>query len=161
MDVRNNKSIDKSKVTINHIQDLLLENESKQNLIKESTQVRNKQTALVISKMYIADMPIQKVSVDQIEDCLTELIDNYSNSSIDKTYLKLAAIFRKARKIGIIKEDPFAEGDVTKPKSKKEDRKVEAFTIEEQQAFMKQLASKEYCHRTNTLLHDLYRNANR
>lgn len=144
-DIRSYKYVDKSNKTINQILDRILKEQEKNNKIKPSTVYRNKQDQAIISRMYISDMPIQDVTDDQISDCLSDLIYDYSNSSIDKVYMKLARVFLRASTRGIIKRDPFAiKGNIEKPKSMKKDRKVGTLTLEEEQKLRKQIKEKDY-----------------
>ncbi len=95
--------------------------------------------------MYISSLPIQKVTTDDINECLLDLTTDYANSSIDKIYMKLAKIYNKAYRMGVITEDPFSiKGEIEKPRSKKPDKKVEALTLEQEKAFREQLSKKNY-----------------
>ena len=94
--------------------------------------------------MYIADLPIQKVGATQINDCLLDLV-HYSNSYISKIHQMLAAVFNKAMLLQIINVSPFSiKGNIIKPRSNKENKKIEALTIEEHRKFMNQLQEKDY-----------------
>jgi len=66
VNIQENKFIDKSKLTITEVIDLMLEEEEKSNRISESTLIRKEATANIIKKMFIAQMPIQKVTAVQI-----------------------------------------------------------------------------------------------
>ena len=60
----------------------------------------------------------------------------------------LGNVFNKAVLLGLIPQNPFSiKGNIIKPRSKKPDKKVEALTVEEQKAFMEQLAKKDYKYR--------------
>jgi len=144
VNVQENKFIDKSKLTIANILDIMLQEEEKANLISETTLLRKKATAKIIKKMYIAKVPIQKVTAIQINECLLDLV-NYSNSYIGKVHMLLNNVFNKAMLLQIINLNPFSiKRNIIKPKSRKADKKIDAFTIEEQQQFFKQLNSKDY-----------------
>ena len=145
--ITENKYIDKSKLTINNVMEILLEEIEKANIVNENTLLRKKKAGEIISKMYIANMPIQQVNPAQINDCLLELAE-YSNSYISKIYMLLGNIYNKAMLLGIIDKNPFTiKGNIIKPRSRKPDKKIDALTIEEQQAFMQQLAKKDYKYR--------------
>ena len=147
VNVQENKFIDKSKLTIANILDVILEEEEKTNKVSESTLIRKEETSKIIKNMYIANVPIQKVTALQINDCLLNLV-NYSNSYITKIFLSLSNVFNKAMLLQIIDVNPFMiKGNIIKPKSNKSDKKVEAFTIEEQKKFLQQLKSKEYIYK--------------
>ncbi len=142
--ITENTFIDKSLVTISSILDLILEEQEKSNRVTENTLARNKQTAKIIKNMYIANMPIQKVSAVDINKCLLEIV-NYSNSYIEKIYMLLCSIFNKGVLLQIINMNPFQiKGNIIKPRSERPDKKVDAFTIEEHKAFLKQLELKDY-----------------
>lgn len=83
----------------------------------------------------------------QINDCLLDLA-HYSNSYISKIYQLLAATYNKARLLHIINENPFTiKGNIKKPSSNKDDKKVEALTIEEHIKFLNQLQAKDYLYK--------------
>ena len=145
--IKENKFIDKSMLTINNILELMLEEEERANKVSASTLLRKKRAGEIISKMYIADLPIQKVGATQINDCLLDLVD-YSNSYISKIHMLLAAIFNKAMLLQIINVNPFLiKGNIIKPRSNKQDKKIEALTIEEHIKFLNQLKNKDYKYR--------------
>lgn len=159
--ISENTFIDKSLVTVSSILDLILEEQEKSNLVTENTLARNKQTAKVIKNMYIANMPIQKVSAVDINKCLLETV-NYSNSYIEKIHMTISSIFNKAMLLNIINMNPFLiKGNIIKPHSKRPDKKVDAFTIEEHKAFLKQLELKDYKYKNIFYILIETRNANR
>ena len=159
--ISENTFIDKSLVTVSSILDLILEEQEKSNLVTENTLARNKQTAKVIKNMYIANMPIQKVSAVDINKCLLETV-NYSNSYIEKIHMTISSIFNKAMLLNIINMNPFLiKGNIIKPRSEKPDKKVDAFTIEEHKAFLKQLELKDYKYKNIFYILIETRNANR
>ena len=144
VNIKENKYIDKSKLTIQNVMDIMLEEIEKANVIKDNTLLRKKRAGEIISKMYIANIPLQEVNATQINDCLLDLV-KYSNSYISKIYMLLGNIFNKAMLMGIIDINPFSiKGNIIKPRSKKEDKKIDALTVEEQRAFTEQLSKKEY-----------------
>lgn len=147
VNIKENKYIDKSKLTIQNVMDIMLDEIEKANIIKDNSLLRKKKAGEIISKMYIANLPLQEVNATQINDCLLELV-NYSNSYISKIYMLLGNIFNKAMLMGIIDTNPFnIKGNIIKPRSKKEDRKIDALSVEEEQAFRQQLEKKAYKYR--------------
>lgn len=147
VNIKENKYIDRSNITVQNVMDILLEEIEKANIVSDSTLLRKKKAGEIISKMYIANLPIQQVNAVQINDCLLDLV-NYSNSYISKIYMLLGNVFNKAVLLGLIPQNPFSiKGNIIKPRSKKPDKKVEALTVEEQKAFMEQLAKKDYKYR--------------
>lgn len=147
VNIKENKYIDKSKLTINDVMEILLEEIEKANIVNENTLLRKKKAGEIISKMYIANMPIQQVNPAQINDCLLDLA-NYSNSYISKIHMLLGNVFNKAMLLGIIGKNPFSiKGNIIKPRSKKPDKKIDSLTLEEELAFRQQLAKKDYKYR--------------
>ena len=67
---------------------------------------------------------------------------NYANSYIDKIYEMLGSIFKEAINRDIILKNPL--NNVLKPKSNKNDKKIESFTVEEQKAFVNALENETY-----------------
>ena len=146
--IKEKKYVDKDNRTIREIQRDMLEEQEKLNKITQSTMLRNKATAkIILTKMNIADKAIQKVTADEINKGLQNLT-YLSNSYIDKIYMKLNAIFNQAVLDEVLISNPFAvKGKIKKPRSNNEDKKVEAFTIEEHQRFLQQLKEKDYKHK--------------
>lgn len=158
VDIKENKYIDKSKISVSQLLDLILEEQEKSNILTENTLARNEQTIRVIKdSMYIAYMPIQKVNAAQINECLLDIANEkyktkdeykYSNSYIEKIYMLLGTAFNKAMLLQILNVNPFSiKGNIIKPKSKRPDKKVDAFTLEQHKAFLNQLEKKEYKHK--------------
>ena len=85
-DVQNNTFIEKSSITLIEIIDILLEESYNANRIKSSTYVRNLQTKKIVEKLDIANLPIQEITRANINTSLNTLT-NYSNSTIEKTYI--------------------------------------------------------------------------
>ena len=158
VDIKENKYIDKSKISISQLLDLILEEQEKSNILTENTLARNEQTIRVIKdNMYIAHMPIQKVNAAQINECLLDIANEkyktkdkykYSNSYIEKIYMLLGTAFNKAMLLQILNVNPFSiKGNIIKPKSKRLDKKVDAFTLEQHKAFLNQLDKIDYKHK--------------
>lgn len=146
-EVNNEIFIDKDNVTLKEIIELLINEQFKANIIAETTYLRKKETAKIIYNMPIANMPIQKIKVQDLNDILAN-ITNYANSVISKVYELLSAAFNKAVLINKISKNPFAtKGAIVKPKSIKQTKKIEALTIEEQKAFITELNSKDYLYK--------------
>ncbi len=94
----------------------------------------NKDVINRISKNRFADIPIQNVSKKQIENFLEEE-RKHSSSTISKDFRILRDVFKEAMRKGLIKENFFDQNyhdPIEKPKSFKQDKKVEALTAREQ-----------------------------
>lgn len=145
VNIRTKRYIESNDMTIMQLLEIIANEEENANIVKESTIVRNRQTVKIIERMYIAYMKIQDVTAPQINECLAKLINDYSNSSILKVYMKLSEAFNKAVLLKILPISPFMiKGNIIRPKSKKQTRKVEAFTLEQQQKIASQLKKKDY-----------------
>ena len=110
------------------------------NQITEITYHRNLQTIEQIEKFPIGKERIDKITSEELQEFM-----NYhkylSNSSINKLYQQLGTTFKVAINKGYLMRNPMI--NVLKPKSDKEDRKVRALTVEEQQMFTDYLLNKE------------------
>lgn len=145
VNIRSKKYIENNDMTIMRLLKIIADEEEHSNLIKEGTILRNQQTVKIIDKMYIAHMKIQDVTAPQINECLARLINDYADSTILKVYMKISDAFNKAVLLNILSISPFMiKGNIIRPKSKKPTRKVEAFTLEQQQKLVAQLKKKEY-----------------
>ena len=141
-EVNSNTFIDKDDTTLKTLINLIIEEQFKANKITQVTYIRNKETANIIFKMKIADMPIQKISISDINNDLSTITE-YSNSVITKVFIMIKAGFDKAVLLNIIDSNVFyIKGAITKPKSLKTDKKVDSFTIEEQKLFIQELEKK-------------------
>ena len=143
-DIREKKYIGRNKITIGEILEENLQNKEHSNKICKSTMLRNRETAKVILKSDIANMPIQQVQRQDIQDFLNKVAEKYSNSYIDKIHIHLSNVFKTAMLDHYINEDFFAMKAIDKPTSVRPDKKVDALTIEEHKAFRRQLEKKDY-----------------
>lgn len=144
VELNENKYIEKNKITIGQILEQNIRNKEHSNKLKESTKLRNRETAKVILKAEIASKPIQQVHRQDIQDFLNEVAENYSNSYIDKIHIHLSNVFKTAVIDKYISENPFAIGAIEKPTSVRPDKKVESLTREEHKKFLEQLEEKNY-----------------
>lgn len=143
VEIKENRYIGRDSRTIGDILEENLQNQEHSNKIKESTKLRNRETAKVIFDE-LGNRPIQKVQRQGIQKFLNDVAQVYSNSYIDKIYMQLSKVYRRALSDDIISKNPFATKDIDKPKSVREDKKVDALTREEQRYFMEQLSKEDY-----------------
>ena len=139
--VQNNSFIDKSNLTISELGKQLIDSKLESNIITESTYGRSLNTFNVIKRNSIGEMPIQKVETYQLQDFINNQ-KKYANSYIDKIYKMLDNIFDEAVKMDIIFKSPMI--NVLKPKSIKNDKKIDALSIDEQKAFVSALDDDTY-----------------
>ena len=134
--------VDANDITVGQILNEFIMQEEALNRLTPNTMLRKKAIAKIILAHPISDMPINKVSENDIIRFLSTLVD-YSDSVIKKEYQLLKKVFAIARYKKIIYEDFFcSESMVKQPKSSKETRDVTAFTLEEEKAFLKALESE-------------------
>ncbi len=134
--------VDANNITVGQILNKFIVQEEALNRLTPNTMLRKKAIAKIILAHPISDMPINKVSENDIIRFLSTLVD-YSDSVIKKEYQLLKKVFAIARYKKIIYDDFFcSESMVKQPKSSKETRDVTAFTLEEEKAFLKALESE-------------------
>lgn len=132
--------IESKSITIYELGLEIIENKLKRNKIEECSYRRSIQTLNQIKNSSLKDTKIQKVTSVQLQDFIDEK-KIYTNSYIDKIFEMLGSIFKEALKRDYILKNPLL--NVEKPKSEKKDKKIEAFSIEEQQSFLNQLTPNE------------------
>ena len=140
-DVQTKSFIDKSDITVEMLGKEIIDNKFNANLISQSTYGRTLETFQHIEKSDIAEIKIQDITTSELQDFLNSKT-NYANSYIDKFYEMLGRIFEEAIRRNLILKNPLKY--VVKPKSTKKDKEVEALTIEEQKAFVKELENEQY-----------------
>ena len=135
----NNDFTQNNDATIYDIAKQYINNQYEANQVSASTLLRNKNTLSIIDKLDIAHIPIQKVTNNQISNELLKIKD-YSNSIISKIYGMLSTAYNQAVINNIVKTNPFLiKGAILRVKSNKDDKKVDALTIDEQKAFINEL----------------------
>lgn len=135
------KYVDKSKDTIPGIAEKIIERKHEANITGSSAYLRSLGTLAIIKKSELADIPIQNISQDDLQEFLYTLKD-YSNSYIAKIYTMVKMVFDEAIKSELIIKNPMLH--VVKPKSNKQDKKVEALTLEQHQKFIASLQNEKY-----------------
>ncbi len=144
LEVNENRYIDKSKITLIEICKQIVEDLYNANKLSERSYARRQDTVRIIEQSDIAKLPIQNITKEHLKEFLNSKID-YSNSTIEKIYGMLNNAFKKAIKCEYIYKNPLDDTDtVSKPKSKKQDRKVESLRLDEQQCFVGSLTKEKY-----------------
>ena len=135
----NNDFTQNNDATIYDIAKQYINNQFEANQVSASTLLRNKNTLAIIDKLDLAHIPIQKVTNNQLSNELLKIKD-YSNSIISKIYGMLSTAYNQAVINNIVKTNPFLiKGAILRVKSNKDDKKVDALTIDEQKAFINEL----------------------
>lgn len=156
INITDNKYIDKSQFTLLDLITMNIEEQYNSNKISDNTYRRKMDTKKIIeSKLNFGDVPIQKITSIDINNNLL-LLTNYSNSTITKVSQMIRLAFDKALLLNIITNNPFnTKGLINIPKSSKNDKKIDALTIDEQKLFIKEL-EKNYDEYTNIFYIAIY-----
>ena len=118
------------------------------NRFLDSSYNRKLYTVGIVEKSNLANIPIEEITKDDLNRFLASITD-YSNSTIAKIYVCLKESFVLAKLDGIIDENPFDNIRAFRlPKSNKPDKKVSAFTVDEEKAFLNAL-NDEYTRPTH------------
>lgn len=139
--INNNIYIDKNNITLYQILTDINNQDLASNRIKESTYARTKNNInIILNKLTFSNIPIQKVSPEQINQDLIDNLKNYSNSVIGKIYGLIRKGFNKAVILKIIPSTPFnIDTLIVKPKSLNKTKKIESLTIDEELLFLQTL----------------------
>ncbi len=167
-EINNNTYIANSDTSLYNILNDYFENKLKTGITTARTYKRSIETLKLLERtckdfIYI---PIQKVSISQIKKALPnfvtlETIDaktnetvlkNYSQNIIDKLYMVLNKGFKIATSERIIQYNIMDNESIQKPKSIKENKKVEALTIEEQRKLVSILENSNHKYKNIILL---------
>ena len=142
-EVQDNIFIDKNNIVLIELMENNIEQQYNTNNISEASYNRKKATAKIVRSLDIANMPIQNIKITDINNSLANIKD-YSNSVISKIYGLVSSTLDTAVLLKIINVNPFnIKGAILKPKSTKNDKVVEALTVEEQKAFLRELNQNE------------------
>lgn len=138
-ELNTNSYVDKSKITFKTIAKEYIDTEYLMNKLKPSSYKRKLLTLNEISRHYIADMELQKITEKDLKDFFI-YITKYSNSVIAKIYGIINQTFKIAVRKNILRYN-FLDDQIefSIPYSNIKDKQIKAFTIEEQQQFVKAL----------------------
>lgn len=110
------------------------------NFVQEQGYARNMSTLAIIENKTIGKVPIAEISESQVQSFLSS-ITYYSNSNITKVYRQIRLAFKEAFNKKIIEYNFMDSGYIRCPKSDKKDKKVVAFTRDEQLTLVEYLNS--------------------
>ena len=132
--LNNGTYFEKDKDTFIKILEKHIEQKYKDNLIGDSTYTRDLGTKEQIKKTCsnFINKPIHLITVDDIEDA-KDNIREYSNNSINKIWRLLYKTFNIALSRRKITFNPMNGETLNKPISKKETKRIQALTIDEEQ----------------------------
>lgn len=145
--------IDKIDKTFIEILKEYVKNKYETNKVSARTHIRDLETVKQVEKTCseIINMPIQKITVQNIRNVLPNLTV-YSNNSIDKIYRYINKTFKIALSDRIIKFNPMDNESLTKPKSDIPNKKIEALTLEEHRRLLEVLEKQEHKYKYIVLL---------
>lgn len=140
-ELNTNTYVDKSKITFYQIAKEFIDTGYEMNKLKPSSYQRKLNTLKSISTHYIANIELQKITEKDLKDFFA-YITKYSNSTIAKIYGIVNNTFKIAVRRNILRFN-FLDDQIefSIPYSNNRDKKVSAFTIEEQKKLI--IALKE------------------
>lgn len=140
-ELNTNTYVDKSKITFYQIAKEFIDTGYEMNKLKPSSYQRKLNTLKSILTHYIANMELQKITEKDLKDFFA-YITKYSNSTIAKIYGIVNNTFKIAVRRNILRFN-FLDDQIefSIPYSNNRDKKVSAFTIEEQKKLI--IALKE------------------
>lgn len=142
--INNNSFVERDNIKLIEMVDYYIEEKLKMNKIKETSYKRDLAERNIISMLPIGNMEIQKITIEDINQNLAE-ITYRSDSSIDKLMSILSSAFNKAVLLHKVLYNPFlVKGAIIKPKSIKNRKMVDSFSVEEQKQFIETLNSNDY-----------------
>lgn len=139
--VQNNIIIDSNNITVYELGKEILDTKLSTNIIKETSYFSLSHPLDKIKESLLGDMKIQKVTYREIQ-LFYNTITNLSNSYIEKINIMLNLIITEAIKREYIIKNPML--NVIIPKSDKQTKEVEAFSIDEQKALIKAMQNNIY-----------------
>ena len=138
-ELNTNTYVDKSKITFYQIAKEFIDTGYEMNKLKPSSYQRKLNTLKSISTHYIANMELQKITEKDLKDFFA-YITKYSNSTIAKIYGIVNNTFKIAVRRNILRFNFLdVQIEFSIPYSNNRDKKVSAFTIEEQKELINAL----------------------
>lgn len=154
----NGTYIEKRKDTFLSICEKHIKQKHDDGLVSDRTYTRDLATLELIKKCCssFVNKPMQKITVENIQESKKEM-RNYSNSTIDKMWILINKTFKIAFSRRLISFNIMLDESLAKPISSKEDKKIEALTVEEEKKLIDVLNNQERNHKyRNIILLQLY-----
>lgn len=131
--------VDKDNTIFKDLCKRLIDEQFERNELKPVSYNRKLETFKLICTLPISEMKIQDIQLSDINNSLLR-IKSYSNSYIQKVNSLINTTLNKALLLKIIYSNPYhIKKAVNIPKSDKNDKKIEALTINEQNLLLKEL----------------------
>jgi len=138
-----NTYVDKNKAVFIDVARGIITDGYKLNKLSDSSYKRKLGTLNAIEGHYMATMEMQKITEYDVKDFLS-YITKYSNSVIGKIYGLVNNTFKRGIRKNIIKVNYLDDKiEFFKPQSVRKDKKVRAFTLDEQKEFLDVILNKE------------------
>lgn len=135
--------IKNKKVTVKDMYLNIINTKLNSNIITQNTYKRNLETLKHLEKIGLANYYVDKLTIPIIENAFIKLIGlNYSQSVIKKVRGALGQVFKESIKYDLIHKNLIDYVQI--PKSKKETKKVSAFTEEEQKILLDVIDNSKY-----------------
>lgn len=167
-DINNKTYIESNTTSLYNILNDYFENKLKTGIISDRTYKRDKESLKLLEKACkdFIYKPIQKITISEIKKALPNFVELetvhpktnekvikiYSQNVIDKLYMILNKGFKIATSERIIQYNLMDNESIQKPKSKKENEKVEALTIEEEKELIRILKNSNHKYKNIVLL---------
>lgn len=139
--VQKNIIVDKNNITVYELGLEILDTKLSTNIIKETSYNSLSHSLNKIKNSLLGNMKIQKVTYREIQ-LFYNNITSLSNSYIEKINILLNLIFAESLKREYIYKNPMI--NVIVPKSEKETKEVDAFSIDEQKQFVNAIKNDKY-----------------
>ena len=152
-DINQGTYIEKVNKTFIEILKEYVQNKYDTNKVSARTHIRDLETVKQIERTCkdIINLPIQKITVNHIRKALPNLTI-YSNNSIDKIYRLINKTFKIAVSDRLIAFNPMENESISKPKSDKPNKSIEALTLEEHKRLIEVLEKQEHKYKYIILL---------
>lgn len=134
--IKKEKIVIADEITIAELAQKQIDYEYDINLLKDSSYTRKNETLKIIKKYSVGTKPIKEITNNDI-NVFIRGITSYSNSVISKAYALLNATLKQAVMLNYINSNPLDNKILfKKPVSAKPNKKVTAFSIDEQRQFL-------------------------
>lgn len=150
--LNNGTYIEKSKDTFSSILKKYVDQKYKDGITSGRSYLRELNTIKQIEKNCdFYNLQIQKITIEDIENC-KENLRKYSNGVIAKIWVLISKVFKIAYSRHKIPFNIMEDENLLRPISKKQDKKIEALTLEEEQKLINILNNEEYNHKYRDII---------
>ena len=145
--------IEKNKDTFIEILEKYVEQKHKDGITSDRSYSRDLETVKQIKNTCanFINKPIQKIVIEDIENC-KDRIRKYSNNTISKIWTLINKTFQIAYSRRKIPFNIMLDETLTKPISKKTEKKIEALTVDEENKLVNIFNNQEYNHKYRDII---------